>query len=250
MNELPGVYNCKLYLKDFKVLWMQEIRSHGSTTVFPDWSIVARKEMWKKLKRERYADSEEIRKKVSDDGKKYRAANPEKVAESKKKYPQSPEKKRANYELRKAKQWPEMLRMANERRRSEKYKIKQREREKARHLSDPGFRLKKNLRRGISGIFKRQGTVKNASVLNLIGLPLDDFMSHIERQFKPWMTWGNYGTKWHLDHILPCASFDHADPAQVAICWHWTNLRPLRAKENLRKSDTITMPQMMLRMES
>ena len=48
---------------------------------------------------------------------------------------------------------------------------------------------------------------------------------------------GFYG--WHIDHIKPVSSFDHNDPKQVAECWHFTNLQPLWAEDNLSKSDSL-----------
>lgn len=60
---------------------------------------------------------------------------------------------------------------------------------------------------------------------------------HLESKFKPGMSWKNYGPVWHIDHIKPCAKFDLTDPAQQRECFHWTNLQPLFALENLQKSD-------------
>jgi hypothetical protein len=58
----------------------------------------------------------------------------------------------------------------------------------------------------------------------------------IEKQFKPGMSWNNYGLHgWHIDHIRPCASFDLTDPIQQKQCFHYTNLQPLWASENLSK---------------
>jgi hypothetical protein len=48
------------------------------------------------------------------------------------------------------------------------------------------------------------------------------------------MTRKNYG-KWHVDHIRPCASFDLTNPKQQQICFHYTNLQPLWAIDNIKK---------------
>lgn len=104
----------------------------------------------------------------------------------------------------------------------------------------------RNRFKGLMGTTKRGGSSFRSG---LIGCTTEQFRAHIESQFKSWMTWDNYGTRWHIDHILPCASFDHTDAAQVRQCWHWTNLRPLCAKKNMQKSDEITEPQMHLLLE-
>jgi hypothetical protein len=54
------------------------------------------------------------------------------------------------------------------------------------------------------------------------------------------MTWQNYGYYgWHIDHIKPCASFDLRKPSEQRKCFHYSNLQPLWAKDNLQKSDKI-----------
>ncbi len=58
---------------------------------------------------------------------------------------------------------------------------------------------------------------------------------HLEKQFCKGMTWDNYGTYWHVDHITPLSAFDPSDEA----AWHLTNLRPLPAEENLKKSHRV-----------
>jgi hypothetical protein len=68
----------------------------------------------------------------------------------------------------------------------------------------------------------------------LLGCTPDQLRAHLEAQFQPGMSWGN-ADQWHIDHIRPCASFDLTDPAQQRACFHYTNLQPLWAKDNLSK---------------
>lgn len=55
-------------------------------------------------------------------------------------------------------------------------------------------------------------------------------------QFLPGMSWDNMA-EWHIDHILPLASFSYAsasDP-EFRAAWALTNLRPLWSAENMQK---------------
>ena len=67
-----------------------------------------------------------------------------------------------------------------------------------------------------------------------------DLKLHLENQFVDGMNWNNYGKNgWHIDHIKPCASFDLTDPKQQKICFHYTNLQPLWAIDNLIKHSKL-----------
>lgn len=98
---------------------------------------------------------------------------------------------------------------------------------------DPGFRLLENSRTRIRLALK--GVCKSARSVSLIGCTAQQLRDHLEAKFRPGMTWENYGPVWHVDHIRPCARFDLLDPAQQRACFHYTNLQPLFAEENLRK---------------
>lgn len=46
--------------------------------------------------------------------------------------------------------------------------------------------------------------------------------------------------QYYQDHINPCASFDLSNPSEQRKCFHYTNLRPLWAKENMSKKEIIS----------
>ena len=99
-------------------------------------------------------------------------------------------------------------------------------------------RIKHNLRMRTRHVLR--GKIKSGTTICLLGCQPEFLISYIEKQFKEGMTWDNYGRNgWHIDHILPCASFDLSDPEQQKECFHYTNLQPLWAEDNLRKSDKV-----------
>ena len=99
---------------------------------------------------------------------------------------------------------------------------------------NPYIRIQKILRTRINDAIN--GSVKSAKTMQLIGCKINEFIIHIEKQFANKMTWENYGSVWHIDHIRPCASFDLSLEDQQRICFHFTNLRPLLKMDNLKKS--------------
>jgi hypothetical protein len=72
----------------------------------------------------------------------------------------------------------------------------------------------------------------------LVGYSLTDLKRHLERQFSRGMNWHNMG-EWHIDHVVPLASFSFSSPDDPAFraAWALSNLRPLWGLENVRKRD-------------
>lgn len=114
-------------------------------------------------------------------------------------------------------------------------KNRARERYKERYDTDPQFRMAVVLRKRIVMALKARGISKSKSLRELLGCAISDLKAHLEKQFKPGMTWSNHGD-WHIDHIKPCAAFDLAFVAEQKVCFHYSNLQPLWAEENMRKS--------------
>lgn len=81
------------------------------------------------------------------------------------------------------------------------------------------------------------GKAGSPKVEDLIGCSKTEFIRHVERQFSKGMTWGRFHSgDIHIDHIRPLSSFDGRNEAQLREAWHFTNLRPLWASENMRKA--------------
>lgn len=72
----------------------------------------------------------------------------------------------------------------------------------------------------------------------ILGYTVSTLIAHIERQFSGKMSWSNWGTVWHIDHIRPVSSFsiEGVDCPQFRDCWALSNLRPLLVKDNLKKA--------------
>lgn len=81
----------------------------------------------------------------------------------------------------------------------------------------------------------------------IVGCPREEFRRYIEARFTHRMSWGNYGPYWQIDHIIPCSKFDLTQEKDVLVCFHFSNLQPLRKLDNLRKSAKVTNPQIFLR---
>ena len=107
-----------------------------------------------------------------------------------------------------------------------------------RRHSDPCFKIVTNLRNRINSLLRKCAMGKTTGTITLIGCTSAELKDHLEARFLPGMSWKNHG-KWHIDHIRPCASFDLTDPEQQRECFHYTNLQPLWAADNIRKGARI-----------
>lgn len=144
-------------------------------------------------------------------------------------------KRRRELHPKKVSEWtPELLR-AYHRNYDRSRNSKRREYIRNRLRTNPEFRLRHYLR---SRLWRPLlGVTKSAKTAVLLGCSIPELREHLEKQFRPGMTWENYGPVWHVDHIKPCAAFNLVDPEQQRICFHWTNLQPLFAAENIAKGD-------------
>lgn len=193
-------------------------------------------------------------KKRVDEKRIYRETNRDKILVSSKKCYQKHRDKRLEEKKLEFKLYPEKIKQ----RRKEQY-IKHREKRLAsvkeyqaknkekrrkytanyvinRYHNDPAFRIKMTLSRRIRGLIKKNGT----KTVEFVGCTIDYLKQYLESKFIEGMTWDNYGRNgWHIDHIIPCASFDLTKLEQQKTCFHYSNLQPLWEADNIRKSDKV-----------
>lgn len=96
------------------------------------------------------------------------------------------------------------------------------------------YRLSCLLRCRLTRALTARGVKKTTSTMKLCGCSLEKLKQHLESQFTDGMSWDNKG-EWHIDHVKPCAAFDLTDVEQQKECFHFTNLQPLWALDNLKK---------------
>jgi hypothetical protein len=109
-----------------------------------------------------------------------------------------------------------------------------REYDKKRKATDKVYDMKKRVRRTICTTLARGGYTKKSRSFEILGIGYDGFVKHIESLFRDGMSWDNR-TKWHLDHIVPI-SFAQCEEDIIKLN-HYTNLRPLWAEENIKRSN-------------
>jgi len=173
----------------------------------------------------------------------YYEQNREKIKERKKAhYQQNAEKKKEQMKAYREQNREKINERQKAYRKQNRDKMRIYERNKRK--TDLNYKLSDNLRRRVRKVL--DGKCKSKKTMDLIGCSADFLKKYLENQFQPGMSWNNYGNPngdhsecWHIDHVLPCASFDLSDPKQQQKCFHYSNLQPLWAKDNMSKGAKI-----------
>lgn len=179
--------------------------------------------------------------------KKYRKENPEKVLEQQRKWRfENPEwvneinrknyiKKGKKYHSNRRKKWLEKNSEKIKEYR-ENYKSRKRERRKERRESDPLFNIVNRVRNRLHKYLNIREITKKNKTFDIVGCTPTFLKEYLEKQFKDGMSWENR-SEWHIDHIIPLSSAE-TEEELYELC-HYTNLQPLWAEENMKKSDKI-----------
>lgn len=113
-------------------------------------------------------------------------------------------------------------------------------------ICDPQNYLAHVLRTRVRGALKSSSRKLKSrdkdSMLDLIGCTVEECKNHIESQWKEGMTWDNHGSgedDWQIDHRMACVQFDLNNEDERKMCFHYTNLQPLWASDNLREGGRL-----------
>jgi hypothetical protein len=108
---------------------------------------------------------------------------------------------------------------------------------KNKRKNDNLFRIKDSIKRNIRMSFIRNGFSKKSKTQEMLGCTFEEFKTHIENQFKPWMNWNNHGLYngnfnygWDFDHIIELNTANTEE--DIIRLNHYTNFQPLCSKIN------------------
>lgn len=126
--------------------------------------------------------------------------------------------------------------LAWRKRNPEKVLVSSRKRQNQKRKTDPIFALKHRVSCLLRQSLKSMNYKKGSLTQDIIGCTNNEFRRHIEKQFTKGMGWNNF-SEWHIDHIVPVSV--GKTEKQVIELNHFTNLRPLWASDNLKKSNKV-----------
>jgi len=97
-----------------------------------------------------------------------------------------------------------------------------------------GICLRTRMAQALRKYQRAQRESVTTSMRRFLGCTMGELVKYLECRFLPGMSWENRKL-WHIDHIRPLASFDLTDIEQQHLAFHYTNLQPLWAGDNIRK---------------
>ena len=94
--------------------------------------------------------------------------------------------------------------------------------------------------RGVKSVRMHTSNQKTCRTEQYVGCTYKELLDHLESQFEEGMTWENHGRgddKWQVDHFKAQSRFDPTIEEEAFKCWHYTNLQPMWASENIGWQD-------------
>ena len=109
------------------------------------------------------------------------------------------------------------------------------------------FNLRSRVSCSINKALKKLNLPKDSPTWSKLPYTPLQLKEHLESLWEDWMNWDNYGKydlnirTWHIDHIMPQSKllYDSMEHPNFIKCWSLSNLQPLEAKENIKKSNKL-----------
>lgn len=105
------------------------------------------------------------------------------------------------------------------------------------YKTDIIYRLKVIMRARLQLFLKSKKSFKKGKTFEIIGCTPEFLKEYIETKFTEGMSWELVGQYIHIDHIIPL-SIAKTEDELYQLC-HYTNLQPLWAEDNLKKSNKL-----------
>jgi len=110
-------------------------------------------------------------------------------------------------------------------------------------VKNPKRKLTRTLRKRVGNVLASYRNdikwYKKSLTKELLGCDIEIFIDWLKYQMKGNMSIKNHGKVWHIDHCIPCASFDCSKEDEQKRCFHWSNLQPMFKINNLKKGCKI-----------
>jgi len=202
----------------------------------------------KKYREEHKEEIQKYRNSTKDRTKDYQEENKEQLKEYQKSYQKANKEKfetyrKANKDKRKAYQQnyhksnPE-ARSTYRKNNKEKLKSWHKNYRRNKYKTDIQYKISQRLRIRLNGALK--GNSKRGSAVSDLGCTIPEFKIYLESLFTEGMTWENYGSFWHLDHLKPISLFNLLDETEFKEAVHFSNIQPLSAEANIQKHNTFS----------
>ena len=200
-----------------------------------EYSVPIREDRLEQKKKYREARREELLEKHRQ----YNEENKDKILEKHRQYNEENKDKIAAYT--KKRYWSrreELLEKQRQYRKTDKYRERARNYSKQyckdRYHNDQQYKNMLRVRNFLNNSFRRRGEIKSKRNIELTGMTSRELYDYLLGTFKD-----IYGYDWdfqervHIDHIVPLSSAK--DYAEIEKLCHYTNLRLIKAKDNLQK---------------
>ena len=110
--------------------------------------------------------------------------------------------------------------------------------------NDPNFRISGLLRGRIKDFLKSNQRIDHT--MNLLGCSLKFLKEYLQQTaiqngYLDFNINDYSGKEYHIDHIIPCSSFNLSKEEEQRKCFHWSNLQILSSTQNLKKGSLTSI---------